>query len=96
MISKDKWYNKFDESSKRQYFPIEDYKVKIPGEAEPTGPEDRASSKVSSPLQKSKKQRAAIQSIISTEKHTECDGSCCKASEPVKNEEITRFGQLQP
>ena len=34
-VSPDQWYKKFDESSKRQYFPIDYYKPKIPGEAEP-------------------------------------------------------------
>jgi len=29
------WYSKFDESTKRQYYEINDYKVKIVGENEP-------------------------------------------------------------
>ena len=33
-----KWYNKFDETTKRQYFELQDYKVKLPGEKEPIKP----------------------------------------------------------
>jgi len=25
------WYKKFDESTKRQYFEIDDYKIQVPG-----------------------------------------------------------------
>ena len=29
------WYKKFDQSTKREYHEIKDYKIKIPGEIEP-------------------------------------------------------------
>lgn len=36
-VNQASWYKKFDESSKRQYFGIEYYKSKAPGEVEPKG-----------------------------------------------------------
>jgi hypothetical protein len=33
------WYKHFDHSTKRQYFEIDDYKIKIPGEFEKSKPD---------------------------------------------------------
>lgn len=46
------WYKKFDDSSKRQYFGIEYYKTKVPGEVEP-----KSESDIKSPKEKTHKQK---------------------------------------
>ena len=35
------WYKKFDESTKREYYELENYKVKIEGENEQTDPKHK-------------------------------------------------------
>ena len=35
------WYKNFDHSTKRQYFEIDNYKIKIPGEFEKSKPDSQ-------------------------------------------------------
>lgn len=69
----DVWYKHFDDSTKREYFEIKDYKIKVPGKEGENGMmmdlEDMSTT-----------QRAEfnrIKDVMKTEKKSKCDGACC-------------------
>lgn len=64
----DVWYNKFDESTKRQYFEIQDYKVQVPGEE---------SANEQAFDEKRQREHLRIKEIMKTEKKSICAGDCC-------------------
>lgn len=64
------WYKHFDENTKRQYFEVNDYKIKVPGKE--AAPDQTA---VLTPKQQLEHDR--IKEIMKTNKSSKCDGTCC-------------------
>ena len=71
------WYKKFDESTKRQYFEIDDYKIQVPGfkEGEDAPPM----------TEKQKREAERIKEIMLTTKTSRCAGECCTVDPPENN-----------
>ena len=65
------WYKHFDETTKRQYFEIQDYKIKVPGSESHNNPEE-------DPLTRSQMEESQkIKDIMKTKKSSSCTGDCC-------------------
>lgn len=77
------WYKKFDESTKRQYYEIDNYKIKIPGEDQ-TFKSDANEDGWKELEQKQIKERKRINDIMETKKQTKCDGACCSSNLPLQ------------
>lgn len=68
------WYKKFDESTKREYYEITDYKIKLPGEQENLTVEEQ---KAPEQVAKETLEKVKTKQIMSTGKKSKCDGDCC-------------------
>lgn len=94
---KDVWYKKFDDTTKREYFEINDYKITLPGECDNNHTAQEIKERTlnnaiqiscSQPEGSSDpkmRERQRIMNVMKTKKKSKCDGTCCIELEDQRN-----------